>query len=960
MESQSESTQTVSAIKLPMLKIGDYDLWSMRMEQYLTHIDHALWEVIVNGDSVSLVASASIGAEAIPDEHLLKFHSCKDAKSLWEAIKNRFGGNKESKKMQRTLLKQQFENFAAKSSEGLDKTYDRFQKLISQLELHGEIINQEDVNMKFLRSLPSVWNNIALIMRSKPDLETLSTNDSYNNLKVTNEAVNTASSIYTAIVQTQASTYANDVMFSFFVNQSNSPQLDNKDLEQIDADDLEEMDLKWQVECYNCHRRGHFARECKAPRNQGNRNRDAPRRNGPVDTSTTNALVVQDGIGGYDWSFQAEEGPIDFALMAYTTQSSSSPNTEVSTCSKACLKSYESLKEQFDKQKEQLNKSNQEIIAVATKSGQVPVNAAKQSSLRVAASISIARHVNTAAPKPKVNDTLPTTYSYFKSHLPVRRTFNQKSAAKTNNFNEKVNTGRVNKVTIVGPKAVVSVAVGNGENVGNPQYTLQYQGIFDSRCSRHMTGNKCFLIDYQEIDGRFVAFEGSPKGGKITGKDKIRTGKLDFEDVYFVKELNFNLFSVSQMCDKENSVLFTKTRCLVLSPDFKLLDESQVLLRVPRHNMYSFDLKNVVPSEGLTCLFAKATIDESNLWHRRLGHINFKTMNKLVRGNLFCGKKRIKREFSVARTPQQNRVVERKNRTLIEAVRTMLADSLLPTTFWVEAVSTAYYVQNRVLVTKPHNKTPYELLHSRPPSISFMRPFGCPVFNTRSRKIEENLPINFLENKPNVAGSGLEWLFDIDSLTKYMNYKLVTAGNQTNKSAGIKDNVDAVPTKQYIMLPLLYDSPQSSEDAVADDVGKKTNKEPANKGERNGQKKEGGDSNKEGDQNVQDFKAELDNFLNQQKEGYANSTNRVSSVSPSVSAIGQSFDNTSDLLTDPLMPDLEDTTDLLNTGIFSDAYDDEDVGAKANLNNLETTMNVVLFLQPEFIRIILKIKSLET
>ncbi|GJT37683.1 hypothetical protein Tco_0937548 [Tanacetum coccineum] len=108
------------------------------------------------------------------------------------------------------------------------------------------------------------------------------------------------------------------------------------------------------------------------------------------------------------------------------------------------------------------------------------------------------------------------------------------------------------------------------------------QGIFDSGCSRHMTGNKSFLTNYQEIDGGFVAFGGSPKGGKITGKGKIRTGKLDFEDVYFVKELKFNLFSVSQMCDKKNSVLFTETECLVLSPDFKLLDESQVLLKVPK------------------------------------------------------------------------------------------------------------------------------------------------------------------------------------------------------------------------------------------------------------------------------------------------------------------------------------------------------------------------------------------
>ncbi|GJS41922.1 putative ribonuclease H-like domain-containing protein [Tanacetum coccineum] len=173
---------------------------------------------------------------------------------------------------------------------------------------------------------------------------------------------------------------------------------------------------------------------------------------------------------------------------------------------------------------------------------------------------------------------------------------------------------------------------------GNPQLELQEKGVIDSGCSRHMTGNKSYLSDYEEIDGGFVAFGGDPKGGKITGKGKISTGKLDFEDVYFVKELKFNLFSVSQMCDKKNSVLFTDYECGCLSPDFKLLDENHVLLRVPRKdNMYIIDLKNIVPSGGLTCLFENATLDESNLWHRRLGHINFKTMNKLVRENLVRG-----------------------------------------------------------------------------------------------------------------------------------------------------------------------------------------------------------------------------------------------------------------------------------------------------------------------------------
>nr|GFB30793.1 retrovirus-related Pol polyprotein from transposon TNT 1-94 [Tanacetum cinerariifolium] len=284
---------------------------------------------------------------------------------------------------------------------------------------------------------------------------------------------------------------------------------------------------------------------------------------------------------------------------------------------------------------------------------------------------------------------------------------------------------------------------------GNPQNALKDKGVIDSGCSRHMTGNMSYLSDFEAINGGYAAFGGNPKRGKITD-----------------------------------------TECLVLSPEFKLPDESHVLLRVPReNNMYNVDLKSIVPSRDLTCLFAKEALDESNLWHRRLGHINFKTMNKLV--------KEIKREFSVARTPQQNGIAERKNMTLIEAARTMLVDSLLPLPFWAKAVNTACYVQNKVLVTKPHNKTPYELLHSRTHSIGFMRPFGCPVtilntldfmgkfdgkvdegflvgysvsskafrvFNRRTIIVQETLHINFLENKPNVAGSGPTWLFDIDTV----------------------------------------------------------------------------------------------------------------------------------------------------------------------------------------------------
>ncbi|GJV42239.1 putative ribonuclease H-like domain-containing protein [Tanacetum coccineum] len=462
---------------------------------------------------------------------------------------------------------------------------------------------------------------------------------------------------------------------------------------------------------------------------------------------------------------------------------------------------------------------------------------------------------------------------------------------------------------------------------GKPQH--DDKGFVDSGCSRHMTGNIAYLSDFKQFDGGYIAFGGGAYGGRITSRGTLKTDNLDFEDVYFVNELKFNLFSVSQMCDKKNYVLFTDNECLVLSPNFKLPDENQILLKIPRKdNMYSFDMKNIVPKESVTCLVTKATLDELMLWHRILGRINFKNINKLVKDNLvrglptkrfendqtcvaclkgkqhrasckskvlnpitkplfmlhmdlfgptfvsslmhkkyclvvtddysrftwvfflttkdetseilknfikeienlvdkkvkiirsdngtefknkvmddFCREKGIKREYSVARTPQQNGVAERRNRTLIEAARTMLADSKLPTTFWAEAVSTACYVQNRVLVVKPHNKTPYELFRGFKLALSFMRPFGCHitilntldslgkfdgksdevlfvryslsskafrVYNTRTKRVEENLHIGFLENKPMIEGTGPKWLFDIDSLTQSMNYVPVT------------------------------------------------------------------------------------------------------------------------------------------------------------------------------------------
>nr|GEV20348.1 ribonuclease H-like domain-containing protein [Tanacetum cinerariifolium] len=536
-------------------------------------------------------------------------------------------------------------------------------------------------------------------------------------------------------------------------------------------------------------------------------------------------------------------------------------------------------------------------------------------------SLNVARPVPTVVTQSTVKCARKVNNVFSKAHSPIRMPINQRTSTKNSNFNKKVTTVKVNKWLLK---------------------THGWEHIFSLEDMLH-----------KEIDGGYVAFGGNSRGGKISGKGKIKTGKLDFNVVYFVKELKFNLFSVLQMCDKKNNVLFIDTKCVVLSSNYKLPDKNHVLLRVPReNNMYNFDLKNVVLSGGLTYLFAKAILDESNLWHRRLGHINFKTMNKLVKGNLVTG---IKREFSVARTPQQNRVSERKNRTLIEAARTMLADLLLTILFWAEAVNTACYVQNRVLVTKPHNKTPYELLLGRSPSIGFMRPFGClvtilnilsprgkfdgkadegflvgcsvickafRVFNSRTKIVQETLHINFLENKPNVAGLDLN------------GYLILTL-------SPCKVGKETVSAQQYVLLPLWSSDshdPKNTNDNVADDVAT------------------GDDKGKilvDLIIGVKDLRAEFEEFsfnstnrlnaisehVNAAGPNPTNNTNIFNTTSPSVTAISLNFRITGQsLFVDPFK--YLDDLDMPELEYIFYSNDEEDVGVEAELSNLEINIHI--------------------
>nr|GEU40055.1 putative ribonuclease H-like domain-containing protein [Tanacetum cinerariifolium] len=816
------------------------------MEHYLSHTDYLIWQVIQNGNGLVSVTTDTNGiikvlppktAEevvarerkrkarttslmALPEDHLAKFHKMVDAKEL-------------------------------------------FQTLLSQLEIHGAGVSHEDANQEFL----------------------------------------------------------------------SAPQLDYDDPEQINDDDMEKIDLKWQVamisirikkfykrtgrklhfdtkdpvgfdktkvECFNCHKIRHFARDCRAKGNQDNRrieagyNRNKTRDNGRRHAyqDDSKALVTIDGED-IDWSRHVEEDAQNYAMMAYSSSNSGS-NNEVKSYFKACEESYARLKKLFDDQRDKLGDASVEITAYtlalkkASDLEDTPINDRFTYGMHVVSPPMTGNYMP-SGPDVEIDYS---KFTYVWTDAPIIEEYESDSD------NDSVSN-------VQEDKEKPSFAFIDSVKHDNPHRALKDKEIVG--CSRHMTGNKSHLVDYQEFKGGTYVFGGS--NGRITGKGKIKTGRLDFEDVYYVEELkNYNLFSMSQMRDKKNKVLFTDTDCLVLSPDFKLPNENQVLLKIPRqHNRYNFNLKNIDPSGDLACLFTKALIDESNKWHRRLSHVNFKNLNKLVKGNLVRGLpyKIFENDHTCVachKGKQHNASCKAKTvSSMNQPLQILHMDLFGPTsvmsinhktyclviTDGFSMFSWVYFVKSKdettpilkdfirqaenqfnykvktirsdnktefknnelielcglkwikmeysnsrtpqqiellrertVLVTKPQNNTPYELLTGKQPIISYLRPFGCHVtilntidqlgkfdrksdsgflvgyslnikafrvYNLETKRVKENLHVNFLENKPNVIVKGHAWMLDPDYLTNSMNYEPVLIENQANKFAGPKE-----------------------------------------------------------------------------------------------------------------------------------------------------------------------------
>ncbi|GKA12745.1 putative ribonuclease H-like domain-containing protein [Tanacetum coccineum] len=1191
---------TITAMKIPIIKKGEYDIWSMRMCQYICHTNHNIWDVIINRDQDDEPAPTrdQAGPAAPPPPKT-------------EAIKSRFGGNEESKKMQKNVIKHQFENFTTAPNGSLDKAYNRFQKLISQMEVYGAQILKEDINQKFLRSLPSAWSQISLIMRNKSDIDQVDIDDLYNNLRNTSSTneVNTASGSFG--VSTAAGTS----------QASPTPSTD------IGQDDLEELDIRWQVamltlrvqkfvkrtgrnlnfngkqsvsldkskiECYNFHRKGHFAKECNYKRNQGKRPYDDNgRRNAASNESSSQALVAQDGLGGYDWSNDFEIEPVNYAFMAISSSSSSSSNNEVQTCSKKCLESFKILQKNYDTEREKHTRGRLEIqgyeIALESLESRIlgherneiawgekyefqnyELNEISLSVFDVRSSDEESTTANAGFLKQWMNirddETTPANDRFSKNEFhvvppPITGNFltpradisfagldeyairNKIIESKTTEPNTKTSktVGKSNDASTEKPK-FVSESVVNKDRVIIEDWTSDDEedvSVFNSVETNkiqtvnnkvHKIGQKqgigfkktkaCFVCkstDHLIKDCNFYDKKGQEPKKKNVVKTGPRVDKPVWDNAKRVNHQNFSntlkyphlretfvpsgvltrtclvhttkhvstvkpsvstdrpnvntgrpkdnhvrpisptrpnvrpfVLQIAQTggairliyprmdnvrprapCSKNlkqvdktsgvNNMATNEKRAVVnaakgklantqkgtkwvwkpkgnyldhMSKDsgsfmlkkfeygnpeiflqdhavvdsgcsshmtgnkaylsdyedyngdelnFKLLDESQVVLRAPRKDdVYSLDLKNIVPSGGITCLYANATPDESKLWHMRLGHVNFKNINKLVKGNPvrglpskvfvndhtcvackkgkqhkasldninkkrfliglenqlnhkvkiircdngtefknkttneFCAKKGIKREFSVARTPQQNGLAERKNRTLIEAARTMLADSLLPIPFWAEAVNPACYFDGK-------SDEGYLLGHYLIKVICLdTLPFVKPLeYTTKGQK-------GFIMKRINEPTH--EYL---------LYYPLTTCIGQGFHTRMLFRTKNHMPEdrKKVVKIEMETMVTQKNGAKAMDDVSRQALKE-------------------EKEENC-NLKRRASSNANASESSFVYLRGKI--------PIDASTLLNADLPIDPNMPDLEDASDTLpNDGIFNEAYDDED------------------------------------
>nr|GEU35826.1 hypothetical protein [Tanacetum cinerariifolium] len=833
----------------------------LRIQQYLQNEHYALWEVIEFGDSYKAPpeetgkgpASESSARKkgktvaittkdiqkrrnyvkerttlllALPDEHQLRFSKYETAKELWEAILKTFGGNEATKKTKKNQLKLQYGNFKAKGLETLEQTFNRLQAIVSHLEFMDVELKQDDLNQN-------------------------------GKGKVHTASVSTASTqVSIASTDVAAASLSHDTICVYIATQSNGFKIKYEDITQIDEDDIEEMDIKWsmsllsmrpdrfwkktgkkitiqgsdvdgfdksKVECFNCHKIGHFAKECRAPRNQDRGKRESYKQGPKEEEPAPKALMAIDGIR-WDWSYMAneeenhalvadDEVPTEFNLMAKSSSSSYNEVYDDYYYSKSCRKNTKNLNTKISKLNEELSDCDTDLYNYKRGLSQVKARLVEFKENEV----TYRERIRVLERDVEIRDN---KIEYLKNEL---EQIKKEKESLDNNL-----TGFENA-----SKDLDNLLGSLPEFVDDT--VIDYR-----RPTPNIGASKCNKSELQSSN--FSVFEHGESTGSIMSKPMIK----------FVKEADCpRVIKINNTENTRKSTMKYDEMYRNISKDFKLNDDTNVLLRTPRqHNMYSIDLNNIIPHKNLTCLVTKALVDESMLWHRRLGHLNFKTMNKLVRNNLVKGlpSKCFENDHTCVaylKGKQHKAYCKTKLVNFVsKPFHTLHMDLFGPTS--VSSLNHKSYCLvvtddfSRVLVNKSQNKTPYELFNSRIPAIGFLRPFRCHVmilntldhlgkldakgdegyfveyslssksfrvFNKRTKKAAENLHVDFLENKLIEKEAGPNWLFDIDTLTNSINYvPVVVAGISSTNISCTKDAASQAVKKdvsslRYIALP---------------------------------------------------------------------------------------------------------------------------------------------------------------
>nr|GEU74898.1 hypothetical protein [Tanacetum cinerariifolium] len=897
----SLSPQIVSAAKLPILNPNEFDLWKMRIEQYFLMTDYSLWKVILNGDSHvptrivegTLQPVAPTTAEqklarknelkahgtllmALLDKHQLKFNSHKDARTLMEAIEKRFRGNTKTKKVQKTLLKQKYKKFTGSSSESLNHKHDRLQKLVSQLEIHGVSLSQEDVNLNTTESVSAAAS--VFVVCAKMHVSSLPNVDSLSNAM--------------AMLTMRARRFLQKTGRNLGANGPTSMGFDMS-----------------KVECYNCHRKGHFARECR--------------------------------VGSYDWSYQEEEEPANYALMAFSSLSSS--DNEVPSCSKACSKAYAQLHSQYDKLTDDFRKSQFDVISYQT--GLEPVEARllvyKQNKsvfeenikllnievqLRDNALITLRQKLEKAEQE---RDDLKLKLEKFQT------SFKYLTELLASQTNEK--TGLVY----------------NSQVFTRAMFDCDDYLSSESDCESWPPSS---LYDRFQPSGGYHDVPPPTTGTFMPPKpdlssEEVKTPKHSVQPV----KISIPAATPTPASLKSNSSGKKRNRktCFVCKSVDHLIKEcdfhaKKMAQPTPRNYAHRGNYKQyaslthpnpqkhmvpttVLPQSKPVSITAVRPVVSAVVPKIKM------TRPRHVHPSVTKSKSPIRRHLTYSHSPKTSNSPLRV--TAVQALVVSAAQGMQGK--WGNP---QYALKDKGVIDSGCS---WHMIGN----MSYLSDFeelngGYVAFggNPKGGKISGKGKIKI--------GSGPTWLFDIDSLTKTMNYQPVTIGNQTNPSAGFQDKFDAEKVgeeidQQYRLFsvwssgstnPQNYDGDVSFDGKEHDFDAKKPESEVILSPSSSAQSRKQDNKTKKEDKgkiHVESFTGYRDLIPNVGQNSL-NSTNTFSDVGPSNTAVSptygkSSFIDASQLSDDPDMLELEDIT-------YSD--DDNDVGVEFDFNNLETPITV--------------------